>query len=207
MRRTQPRQPANPRTSRTAAGQEDDAQRRADRALALAHLGELEAAPLAPATKITVAAFGDAAKRPQTRQVPLPDWLPDFQPQSGSAPFDLNTTATYNCHEHLSKPSGGIRALVMADVFRPYQYALSTRAGAEALARAQPVDRAHVRVLLLRRLRQPLPVAPRTCRCAGALDPLNHRAACPAAGVLGARGAPRISSGPRVPRGWRTRGL
>ena len=56
----------------------------------------------------------------------------------------------------LLKPSGGIRALVMGDVFRrlvsrtlaqqfstplqeacaPYQYALSTRAGAEALARA-----------------------------------------------------------------------
>ena len=44
------------------------------------------------------------------------------------------------------------------------------------------------------RFRQPLPVAPRTCRwekkCGGALESLgDHRAACPTAGVLGARGA------------------
>ena len=59
----------------------------------------------------------------------------------------------------------------------------------------------HMRVLLLRRLRQPLPVAPRTCRCGGALDPLgDHRAACPTAGVLGARRAPLEWAAARVCR-------
>lgn len=46
------------------------------------------------------------------------------------------------------------------------------------------------RVLLLRRLRLPLPPTPRLCRCGGALDPLgDHRAACPTAGVLVRRAA------------------
>ena len=53
----------------------------------------------------------------------------------------------------------------------------------------------HMRVLLLRRLRQPLSLAPRTCRCGGALDPLgDHRAACPTAGVLGALPACSLAS-------------
>ena len=48
-----------------------------------------------------------------------------------------------------------------------------------------------MRVLLLRRLRMPLPHAPRRCRCGGMLDVFgDHRAACPVAGVLGPRGAP-----------------
>ena len=43
-----------------------------------------------------------------------------------------------------------------------------------------------MRVVLLRRLRRPLPHMPRHCRCGGALDELgDHRAACPVAGVLG----------------------
>ena len=48
----------------------------------------------------------------------------------------------------------------------------------------------HMRVLLLRRLRQPLPVAPRTCRCGGALDPLGgteQPAPQPESWALGAR--------------------
>ena len=48
-----------------------------------------------------------------------------------------------------------------------------------------------MRAVLLRRLRLPLPHAPKQCRCGGTLDPLgDHRAACPVAGVLGPRGAP-----------------
>ena len=44
------------------------------------------------------------------------------------------------------------------------------------------------RVLLLRRLRLPLPVAPRTRACRGRLDPLgDHRAACATCGVLASR--------------------
>ena len=44
------------------------------------------------------------------------------------------------------------------------------------------------RVLLLRRLRLPLPLSSRTCRCARFLDVFgHHRASCALAGVLGRR--------------------
>ena len=47
------------------------------------------------------------------------------------------------------------------------------------------------RVLLLRHLRLPLPVAPRTCACRGRLDPLgDHTAACATSGVLASRALP-----------------
>ena len=53
------------------------------------------------------------------------------------------------------------------------------------------VPSAHFRVLLLRRLRLPLPVAPRTCACRGHLEPLgDHRAACATSGVLASRALP-----------------
>ena len=46
-------------------------------------------------------------------------------------------------------------------------------------------------LLLLRRLRLPLPLSARQCRCRRALDPLgDHRAACPQAGILRSRGVP-----------------
>ena len=47
------------------------------------------------------------------------------------------------------------------------------------------------RVLLRRRLRLPLPLSSRSCRCGRFLDPLgHHRAGCSEAGVLGKRGFP-----------------
>ena len=47
------------------------------------------------------------------------------------------------------------------------------------------------RVLLLRRLRLPLPLTERHCRCRRVLDPLgDHRAACPRSGALRSRGCP-----------------
>ena len=50
---------------------------------------------------------------------------------------------------------------------------------------------AHFRVLLLRRLRLPLPLAPRACACRRPLDVLgDHRAACATAGVLASRAIP-----------------
>ena len=49
-------------------------------------------------------------------------------------------------------------------------------------------------------LRQPVPIGPRRCRCGDDLDALgDHHAACPTAGVLGARGA-ALESCARVPR-------
>jgi len=47
------------------------------------------------------------------------------------------------------------------------------------------------RLLLLRRLRLPLPLSVRFCRCRRALDPLgDHRAACAQSGLLRPRGGP-----------------
>ena len=57
--------------------------------------------------------------------------------------------------------------------------------------RAVSIPNAQFRILLLRRLRLPLPLAPRTCSCRGRLDAFgDHRAACAASGVLAARAGP-----------------
>ena len=59
----------------------------------------------------------------------------------------------------------------------------------------------HFRILLLRRLRMPLPLAARRCRCRRFLDPLgDHRAACHRCGVLGPRGVPLEHAAARVCR-------
>ena len=64
----------------------------------------------------------------------------------------------------------------------------------------------HMRVLLLRRLRQPLPVAPRTCRCAFgcAGRPPSSLPHSRSAGRSGR--AARMGSGARLPRSWRKGG-
>ena len=74
---------------------DDDAQRRAERAAALAHLGELSAAsaaltakPMAPASLETLAALRDPERRPPTRQVPLP---PDFRSCHPRDPLAFNS--------------------------------------------------------------------------------------------------------------------
>ena len=57
------------------------------------------------------------------------------------------------------------------------------------------------RVLLLRRLRLPLPLSARVCRCRRILDPLgDHRAACAQAGVLRGRGVPLERTAARICR-------
>ena len=56
-----------------------------------------------------------------------------------------------------------------------------------------------MRVVLLQRLRLPLPHVPRHCRCGGILDALgDHQAACPVACVLGLRGAPLERAAARI---------
>ena len=196
--------------------EEEDLRRRAERAGALAHLGELSAAakaltalPLAPTTRDTLNALRDPERRPPEPQVPVEPRLR----HSHAAPVELSpaklianarrarkgaTPGPSGCtSEHLrvllddeectqllttaasklaraevpeavvpavrlgrmvalTKPSGGVRALVMGDAFRrlvartlaqqlheefqsacaPFQCALSTKAGAEALVRA-----------------------------------------------------------------------
>ena len=57
------------------------------------------------------------------------------------------------------------------------------------------------RCVLLRRLRLPLPLEARACRCGGALDELgDHRAACPTAGVLVRRACPLERAAARICR-------
>ena len=63
------------------------------------------------------------------------------------------------------------------------------------------LDSALFRVLLLRRLRLPLPLAPARCRCGRPLDAVgDHVAACPRSGVLRARGGPLERAAGRVCR-------
>ena len=57
------------------------------------------------------------------------------------------------------------------------------------------------RILLLRRLRLPLPLFARTCRCRRTFDSLgDHRAACAQSGVLRSRGGPLERAAARVCR-------
>ena len=63
------------------------------------------------------------------------------------------------------------------------------------------VPSAELRVLLLRRLHLPIPVAARRCRCRGELDARgHHRAACSTCGVLRRRGKPLEKAAARVCR-------
>ena len=77
---------------------------------------------------------------------------------------------------HLSHLDAASRALLLS------------QAGPHA---ARALTSPQFRVILLRRLRLALPVAPRACACRGRLDPLGgHRAACANAGVLASRALP-----------------
>ncbi len=63
------------------------------------------------------------------------------------------------------------------------------------------IPSAELRVLLLRRLHLPIPLAARRCRCQGALDARgHHRAACSTCGVLRRRGKPLEKAAARVCR-------
>ena len=68
-------------------------------------------------------------------------------------------------------------------------------------SRMTRIDPAPFCALLLRRLRLPLPLSVRSCRCGRPLDALgHHRAACATAGVLGRRGWALESVAARVCR-------
>ena len=67
--------------------------------------------------------------------------------------------------------------------------------------RVSRIDSQSSRLLFLRRLRQPLPLIVRSCRCGRLLDCLgHHRSACPVAGVLGRRGFPLENVAARICR-------
>ena len=63
------------------------------------------------------------------------------------------------------------------------------------------LDNALFRIVLLRRMRMPLPLGPSHCRCRRRMDSLgDHRAACPNAGVLKPRGIPLEKAVARICR-------
>ena len=88
---------------------------------------------------------------------------------------------------HLSHLDAASRALLLSQAGPHAARALTVFPTSPKLAVASP----QLRVILLRRLRLALPVAPRACACRGRLDPLgDHRAACANAGVLASRALP-----------------
>ena len=88
---------------------------------------------------------------------------------------------------HLSHLDAASRALLLSQAGPHAARALTIFSTSTELAVASP----QFRVILLRRLRLALPVAPRACACRGRLDPLgDHRAACANAGVLASRALP-----------------
>ena len=67
--------------------------------------------------------------------------------------------------------------------------------------RAFRIDCQPFRIVLLRRLRMPLPVTAHSCQYGRLLDSLgHHRSACPVAGVLGTRGFPLENAAARICR-------
>ena len=62
------------------------------------------------------------------------------------------------------------------------------------------------RILVLRRLRLPIPLTARHCRCRRTLDTYgDHRAACTQSGILRNRSTSGTGSRPHVSGGWSTR--
>ena len=88
---------------------------------------------------------------------------------------------------HLSHTDAASRALLLTQAGPHAARAFTVFLSSAELTVPSPL----FRVLLLRRLRLPLPVALRACACGGRLDPLgDHRAACATSGVLASRALP-----------------
>ena len=111
-----------------------------------------------------------------------------------------------------SRVSDQVRALVRSQGGPGAGAALTGGPGAGAALTALPTGRettipSHLfRVILLRRLRQPLPFTGRVCRCGRLIDPNgHHRAACARTGVLGRRGFALESAVARICREARGR--
>ena len=88
---------------------------------------------------------------------------------------------------HFATLSPASRALLLSQAGPHAACCLTVRPTHEAVT----IPSAEFRVLLLRRLRLPLPLAPRVCACRGPLDPLgDHRAACANSRALASRALP-----------------
>ena len=98
---------------------------------------------------------------------------------------------------HLSQLDPASRALLLSQAGPHAARAFTAFPTSPAVV----VPSAHLRVLLLRRLRLPLPCAPRTCSCHGRLDQLgDHRSACATSGFLASRALPLEHAVARVCR-------
>ena len=96
---------------------------------------------------------------------------------------------------HFATLSPASRALLLSQAGPHAACCLTVRPTHEAVT----IPSAEFWVLLLRRLRLPLPLAPRVCACRGPLDPLgDHRAACANSGALASRALPLERAGARV---------
>ena len=85
---------------------------------------------------------------------------------------------------HLATLPPASRALLLSQAGPHAACCFTVRPTHEAVT----IPSAEFRVLLLRRLRLALPLAPRLCACRGLLDPLgDHRAACATSGALASR--------------------
>ena len=100
--------------------------------------------------------------------------------------------ASHACDEraletHLADLSPASRALLLSQAGPHAARAFTVLPTSDDVA----IPDSHFRVLLLRRLRMPLPLGPRSCSCRGALDAYgDHRAACSTSGVLASRALP-----------------
>ena len=98
---------------------------------------------------------------------------------------------------HLSHLTSASRALLLSQAGPFASRALNLLPTRNDVA----IPSAQFRVLLLRRLRLPLPLAPRRCSCHGVLDSLgDHRTACATSGVLSTRALPLEHAVARVCR-------
>ena len=100
--------------------------------------------------------------------------------------------ASHACNEraletHLADLSPASRALLLSQAGPHAARAFTVLPPSDDVA----IPDSHFRVLLLRRLRMPLPLGPRSCSCRGALDAYgDHRAACSTSSVLASRALP-----------------
>ena len=136
-----------------------------------------------------------------TQGYAVPSWdeaistVPGPQPQPDE-PADFlrgwQRRASHACDEraletHLADLSPASRALLLSQAGPHAARAFTVLPTSDDVA----IPDSHFRVLLLRRLRMPLPLGPRNCSCRGMLDAYgDHRAACSTSGVLASRALP-----------------
>ena len=128
---------------------------------------------------------------------PDPDHADDPWPVKGWQRSAARACDKRAYETHLSDLTPASRALLLSQAGPFASRALNLMPTRDDIA----IPSAQFRVLLLRPLRLPLPLAPRRCRCHGALDPLgDHRTACATSGVLATRALPLEHAVARVCR-------